>query len=86
MNFTSDGSIPLFKTKVSRKATKCPPLSGMAGAMETAQNVANAEGNTVAATESEKGNLAKLGPLKSRVLKPSYLGARACPISIWLAA
>lgn len=63
MNFTSDGSIPLLKTKVSREATNCHHCQELLSAMDAAQNVANAQSNTVAATESEKGNLAKLGPL-----------------------
>ena len=36
----------------------------MAGAKETAQEVAGGQGNTLTATESVKGNLAKLGPLE----------------------
>lgn len=36
----------------------------MAGAKETAQEAAGGQGNTLAATESVKGNLAKLGPLE----------------------
>jgi hypothetical protein len=68
MIFASDGCIPFFKNKVSREATKCPNCQEWLSAMDAAQNVANAQVNTVAATDSVKGNLAKLGPLEIAIV------------------
>ena len=53
-----------YKSKVNRNATKCPSCQEWLSAKGTAQKAVDGQGNTVAATESVKGNLAKLGPLE----------------------
>lgn len=48
------------KTKVSREATRCPNCQEGLNGKEAAQEAVEGYGNTLAATESVKGNLAKL--------------------------
>jgi hypothetical protein len=55
---------PHCKSNVSRKATKCPHCQEWLSIKETAQEAADGQSDTLTATESVKGNLAKLGPLE----------------------
>ena len=55
---------PHCKSKVSREATKCQYCQALLSGKEAAQEVTDGQSNTLTATESVKGNLAKLGPLE----------------------